>query len=160
MELLKSCHGSLQPEEPQDRRQKPPEFERSDGATGSASELRFEPQHQDHQQVEYRREQQHRQEGPPFHPTGQQQFSMESIRNAAPPSSLSHYHHHHHRHLSQQQHQLLPGHPYFINDLLSATATSNSISPPDISISSSMQLLKGKIYLSQAISLLYIFFLA
>lgn len=125
------------------------EFERSEGVTGSMTEQRF-PQHHHHQQIGYQREhQQQSQERlsqTAYRGSGQQQFGMDAIRTTAPGSPQSHYQHHQHHH-RHQQYQLLQGHHYFINDLLSATAASSSISPPDLAVASSMQLLNGKFYL-------------
>jgi len=156
MERLKSGHGSLRTDKLQEHAgHQKPEFETSEAA-GSSSELRFQHQHQQ-QQVGYHRDHHHHHHHPDqdrplqtaYRSSGQQQFGMDTIRTTAPPSPQSHYHHH--RHIAQHpQHQLLPGHHYFINDLLSATAASSSISAPDLAIASSMQLLNGRSLFSLA----------
>ena len=147
MERQKNFHGSVHG---QDERQTS-DYERTGGVTGSTTEQGFPRQMHDHQQeVGYDRQHhhgQHRTLQTSYRSSGQQQLSTDAIRTTAPASPQPHcHHHHHHQHhpTQDQQHQLLPGRHYFINDLLSSTAAPSSISPPDLAIASSMQLLNGK----------------
>jgi len=158
MERLHGCHGALQTDKLQDSTgRQEPEFERTEGTSASATELRFSHHHHHHQQQqqigyddqERPQQDQHCPAQPEYRCSGQQQMTVDTIPTGGPPpAAQSHYHHHYHRHHPSQQHQqhqgLLQGHHYFINDLLSATAASSSICAPDLAIASSMQLLNGK----------------
>ena len=145
MESVPTCHTSSQTDNNQTGRQKP-ELEKSEGVAGGAVELTFPQHHYQHQQ-QVRHQREHHQDQDRSPQTAQRcanqpQFITDAISTVASASSQPHYYPHC-RHLSQHQ---LQGHNYFINDLLSSTAASSSISSPDLAIASSMQLLNGKLF--------------
>jgi len=147
MERLANCRGSVASEEELHGSGEPACFNdpsADSSKSAAATEVSF-PHQQHHGQIGYNRDKD--QSAPSY--SSQQTFGMDSLR-AASESSYSpqpeyHHHHHHHHHRCHQlpQHQLFHGRHYFINDLLSATAASSSVLPPDPPVASSIQLLNG-----------------